>query len=192
MEQWRMTKRPKCWLAVIFALTLILSACSKQKTVDEYLQDGRERLQDDDVSKAIASLEEALKREPGQAEAHRLWGEALGRSERWPEAVEQFEAYLNLADGDAAAYFLLGQAYVQTGEIEKAASAFAEGARIDPTFLSSHRAEIAAAADDILAAGKEALQAGDLTTATDLLNIVAPLVPGRSLLATRAGPSSSQ
>ena len=166
-------------LIFLIALSLTLSACSKSKTVEEYLQDGQNHLEDDDVSKAIASLEEVLKREPGQAEAHRLLGEALSRDERWPEAVAQFEAYVSLARDDAAAYFSLGQAYVQTGDVRKAAEAFAEGARVDPATLSSHNEEIAAAADDILAAGREALESGDLSTATELLSIVAPLVPGQ-------------
>jgi cytochrome c-type biogenesis protein CcmH/NrfG len=165
-------------LISLIALSLGLSACAKSKTVEEYLKDGQNYLEDDDVSKAIASLEEVLKREPGQAEAHRLLGEALSREGRWPEAVAQFESYVNLDRDDAAALFSLGQAYVQTGDAVKAAQAFAEGARVDPSFLASHGEEIAAAADDILQAGRQALEAGDLATATQLLSIVAPLVPG--------------
>jgi Flp pilus assembly protein TadD len=170
----------RTWLlAILLVLLLLLSACSKEKSVEAYLQDGQEYLENDDLSKAIAELEEALKRDPGLAEAHRLLGEALGRSGRWPEAVIQFEAYQTLAQDDAGAYFALGQAYAQTGDLEKAASAFAEGARADPSFVDNHREEIAAAADVFLQTGKEALEAGDLATANELLSIVAPLVPGQ-------------
>ncbi len=171
------------WRASLSALlllsVLILSACSGEKRVEEYLSDGQKYLESGDLSKAIAALDEALKRDPGSAEAHRLLGEALGRSERWPEAVKEFEAYRTLAKQDTAAYFLLGRAYVQTGELEKAAAAFAEGVRVDPTALDSHREEIAAAAEDILRAGQEAMAAGDRATATELLTLVAPLVPGQ-------------
>jgi tetratricopeptide (TPR) repeat protein len=166
-------------LALLMVLVLLFSACSKEKSVEEYLQDGQEYLGNDDLSKAIAELEEALKRDPGLAEAHRLLGEALGRSGRWPEAVTQFEAYQALAQDDAGAYFALGEAYVQTGDLEKAATTFAEGVRVDPSFLESHSEEIAGAADALLQAGKEALQAGDLATADELLGVVAPLVSGQ-------------
>ena len=158
---------------------LILSACSSAKSAEEYLQDGRTYLEEGDVSKAIGALEEALKKEPGLAEAHRLLGEALGRDARWPEAVKQYEAYLALVEGDAAARFLLGQAYIQTGDTRKAAVTFAEGVRGDPDFLTSYQEEIASAADDFLEAGRDALETGDLATATELLTMVAPLVPGQ-------------
>ncbi len=170
---------PTRLLVFLLLPILILSACSREKSVEQYLQDGQKYLEDGDVSKAIAALEEALKRDPGLAEAHRLLGEALGHSGRWPEAVKQFEAYQALAEGDSAAYLLLGQAYVQTSDLKKAAATFAEGVRADPDFLVSHQEEIAQATDDFLEAGKEALQAGDLATATEFLTIVAPLVPGQ-------------
>jgi tetratricopeptide (TPR) repeat protein len=166
-------------LALLIASILVLSACSGEKSVEEYLQDGQEYLESGDISKAIASLEEALKRNPELAEAHRLLGEALGRSGRWPEAVTQFEAYQALAQEDVAAYILLGQAYVRTGDLKKAASYFAEGVRVDPSLLASHQEEIAEAADDFLQAGKNALNAGDLVTAHELLTLVEPLVPGQ-------------
>jgi protein O-GlcNAc transferase len=174
-----MVRRPTRILTFIVLVALLLSACSGKKSIDEYLRDGQAYLESGDTSKAIAALEEALKKDPGLAEAHRLLGEALQRSGRWPEAVKQFEAYQALAKDDPVAYLLLGQAYAKTGEMEKAATTFAEGVRIDPSFLVSHREEIAAAANDFLQAGKEALQAGDLATATELLTIVAPLVPGQ-------------
>ena len=174
-----MIKQPTRFLVLFIIPTLVLSACSRQKSVEEYLQDGREHLENDNLSKAIASLEEALKRDPGLAEAHRLLGESLGRSERWLEAVTQFEAYQALAQEDAAAYFSLGHAYVRTGDLEKATATFAQGARVDPSFLANHQEEIAEASDDILRAGKKALDAGDLAEASDLLAIVAPLLPGQ-------------
>jgi tetratricopeptide (TPR) repeat protein len=167
-------------LTLLIVLTLLLAACAREKSVSEYLEDGRRHLESGDLSKAIAALEEVLKREPGLAEAHRLLGEALGRSERWPEAVTQFEAYLTLAKEDAEAHFLLGQAYVRTGDLKKAASTFAEGASIDPSLLDSHGEEVAEAAEDFFQAGREALKAGDLATANELLTIVAPLVTGQA------------
>jgi tetratricopeptide (TPR) repeat protein len=160
-------------------LVLVLSACSKEKSIEEHLEDGRSYLESGDLSKAIAALEEVVKRDPALAEAHRLLGEALGRSERWPEAVMQFEAYQALASDDAEAYLLLGQAYAQTGDLAKAAVTFAEGVRIDPSFLDAYEAQISDSADAILQAGQEALDAGDLGTANELLNLVAPLVPGQ-------------
>ena len=174
-----MGNRRTGWRVLLMISILMLSACSQRKSVEEYVQDGRKYLEQNDLSKAIAALEEALKKDPSLAEAHRLLGEALGRSGRWPEAVTQFEAYQALAKQDAAAYVLLGQAYAQTGDLKRAATTFAEGVRVDPSFLTSHQEEIAQAADDILHAGKQALDSGDLAAATELLTIVAPLVPGQ-------------
>jgi len=187
-----MVNQPTRFLTLFIVLTLILSACTREKSVSEYLQNGQQHLENGDLSKAIAALEEALKREPGLAEAHRLLGEALGRSDRWPEALTQFEAYLTLAKEDAAAYYLLGQAYVRTGDLKKAASTFAEGASIDPSFLASHGEEVAEAADDFLQAGKEALRTGDLATATELLTIVAPLVTGEGDVYVLLGQAHQQ
>jgi tetratricopeptide (TPR) repeat protein len=174
-----MVNQPTRLVTLLLVLIISLSGCSQEKSVSEYLQDGQKHLENGDLSKAIAALEEALKREPGLAEAHRLLGEALGHSDRWPEAVTQFEAYLTLNEGDAAAYYLLGQAQARTGDLKKAASSFAQGASIDPSFLASHGEEVTEVAEDFLQAGKEALKTGDLATATELLTIVAPLVTGQ-------------
>ena len=103
-----MGNRRTGWRVLLMISILMLSACSQKKSVEEYVQDGRKYVEQNDLSKAIAALEEALKKDPSLAEAHRLLGEALGRSGRWPEAVTQFEAYQALAKEDAAAYFLLG------------------------------------------------------------------------------------
>jgi tetratricopeptide (TPR) repeat protein len=164
-------------LTLLLLSIFMLFGCSEKKSAEEYLQDGRERFENGDFSKAIAALEEALKSDPELAEAHRLLGQALGESGRWYEAVEQLKKYQTLAQDEAAAYFLLGQAYVQTADLKNAAAEFAEGVRVDPTFLASHEDEIAEVADDFLKAGRDALAADDLDTATELLTLVAPLAP---------------
>ncbi len=166
-------------LGLLTILVLILVACSREKDIQEYLQDGRNYLESGDFSKAMSALEEVLKRDPELAEAHRLMGEALGSSGRWIDAVDQFKAYQALAKDDVDAYFWLGRAYVQVGDLKQAAATFAEGAQLDPSFLASRGEEIAEAADVFLDAGQEALKEGDLGTATDLLTMVAPLVPGQ-------------
>jgi tetratricopeptide (TPR) repeat protein len=172
-------KNQRVGLIALFIILLILPACSKEKSAQEYLQDGQKYLESGDLSKAISALEQAIKRDPELAQAHRLLGEALGRSGRWTEAVSQLEVYKTLENQDAAAYFLLGQAHVQAGNLKQAAATFAEGMRVDPSFLTSHQEEIAGTVDDILQAGKQALDDGDLETATDLLTLVAPLAPGQ-------------
>lgn len=166
----------RTWILLVI-LILASSACSKSKSVEEYWQDGQAYLESGDFSKAIAAFEEVLKRDPGRSEAHRLLGEALERSERWPEAVVQYKAYQALEKQNAEAYFLLGRAYVQTDDLKAAAQTFAQGLDVDPSFLATHQDVIAKAAEDILQAGQEALDAGDLATATELLGIVAPLAP---------------
>jgi tetratricopeptide (TPR) repeat protein len=168
-----MTNR-RTWILVMI-LVAVLSACSKSKSVEDYWQDGQKYLESGDLSKAIAALEEVLKKDPGRSEAHRLLGQALERSGRWPEAVKEYEAYKAGAKENPEAYFLLGRAYVQTGDSKTAAEIFAQGLAVDPAFLDSHQDVIAEVAGDILKAGQEALQAGDVATAADLLGIVAPL-----------------
>ncbi len=58
-------------LGLLTILVLILVACSREKDIQEYLQDGRNYLESGDFSKAMSALEEVLKREPELAEAHR-------------------------------------------------------------------------------------------------------------------------
>ncbi len=179
-------------LPLLLVLTLVLGACSKEKSAEEYLQDGQSYLESGEVSKAITALEEALKQDPSMAKAHRLLGEALGRDERWSEAITEFEAYQSLAQEDSAAYFLLGHAYTQVGQLEEASAAFARGVEVDPSFLDTHQKEIAQVIDDIMQAGQEALEAGDLDTATDLLNLVAPLAPGQGQVYALLGEAHLQ
>jgi Flp pilus assembly protein TadD len=172
-------KNQRVGLVVLLIIALfILPACTREKSAQEYLEDGQKHLENGNLSKAINALEQAIKRDPELAQAHLLLGEALGRSERWSEAVSQFEVYKTLENQNAAAYFLLGQAQVQAGDVEQAAAAFAKGASLDPSFVNNHQDEIAGTVDDILQAGKQALDDGDLETATDLLTLVAPLAPG--------------
>jgi tetratricopeptide (TPR) repeat protein len=176
--EWSGMVNRRIWAFLTISI-LILAACSSSKSAKEYVQDGRNYLESGERSKAIAALEEAIKREPELAEAHRLLGEALRDSGRWPEAVAEFKAYKTLASEDGAAYFLLGWAYAQTGDSKEAAATFAEGVDVDPSFLDSYQEEIAEVAEDILRDGREALAAGDLATANELLTIVASLVPDR-------------
>jgi tetratricopeptide (TPR) repeat protein len=166
-------------IALLIIALFILPACSREKSAQEYLEDGQKHLENGNLSKAITALEQAIKRDPELAQAHRLLGEALGRSGRWPEAASQFEVYKTLENQNVSAYLLLGQAHIQAGDMQQAAATFAEGARLDPSFVNSHQEEIAGTVDDILQAGKQALEDGDLETATDLLTLVAPLAPGQ-------------
>jgi Flp pilus assembly protein TadD len=184
--------RIRCLALLIAVSLIILPACSKEKSVDTYLEDGRAYLESGDVSKAIAALEEVVNRDPELVEAHRLLGEALSRSERWPEALKQFEAYQALAQEDATAYALLGEAYARTGDLENAATTFARGVEIDPAFIDNYQVEIAGVADTFLEAGREALEQGDLATATDLLTSVAPLKPGEGEVYILLGQAHEQ
>jgi tetratricopeptide (TPR) repeat protein len=166
-------------LVLLVMVGVLLSACAQQKTVEQYLEDGQRHLENGDVSKAIAALEEALKKDPTLEEAHRLLGEALGESERWPEAIKELEAYQSLAKQDPEAYYLLGQAYVKTDQLEKAAGTFAQGVSLDPALAEAYQQEISEASEALLEAGREAIEAGNLQTANELLTAVAPLVPGQ-------------
>jgi len=179
-------------LSLLLVLTLVLCACSKEKSAEEYFQDGQAYLESGDVSKAISALEEALKQDPGMAKAHRLLGEALGRNEQWSEAITEFEAYQSLAQEDSVAYFLLGHAYAQVGQLEEASAAFARGSEVDPSFLDTHQEEIAQVIDSIVQAGQAALDAGDLETATGLLNLIAPLAPGQGQVYVLLGEAHLQ
>ncbi len=187
-----MTDRCTRWLTLFILVVLLVSACSREKSAAAYLEDGRKNLESGDPLKAVAALEEALKREPGLAEANQLLGAALGQLDRWPEAVKPLEAYQALAPDQAQAYFALGEAYVQTGQLEKAVQIFAQGIQISPAYLSDHRAEMERITASILQAGQKALQAGDLPTASHLLDSVAPLVSGQGDIYLALGQAQLQ
>jgi protein O-GlcNAc transferase len=182
-------------ILLVFVFPLLLGAilgCSAEKTADQYLGEGRDYLEKGEPSKAIAALEEALKRDAELAEAQRLIGEALKENGRWAEALDHFKIYQTLAGDDPAAYLSLGEAYAKTGDLEKAATAFSEAARLDPSYLEKHSEEISAAADTFLKAGRRALEEGDLAMATELLSAVAPLVPGQGELYVLLGQAQQQ
>jgi predicted Zn-dependent protease len=51
----------------------------------------------------------------------------LLKAERWPEAIEALNVYLQQADDEGAAYGMLARAYERTGQRDEARAAYEKG-----------------------------------------------------------------
>ena len=87
----------------------------------------------------MAHFEEALRLQPGYAEAHSNLGNTLLREGRLSEAVSQYEDALRLKPGFADAHNGLGRALFLMGRIPEAREHFEAALRINPNHVLARR-----------------------------------------------------
>lgn len=80
---------------------------------------------------ALADYGEELDRRPGQGALHLRRGEICYKLQQYPQAVEELEKALEYGPGDGAdlveLYTMLGNAWLEQGDVAKAGDAFARG-----------------------------------------------------------------
>jgi tetratricopeptide (TPR) repeat protein len=87
---------------------------------------------------AAAAYREAIRIDPGFAEAYNNLGSVLGRQGRAEEAVVEIRKALEISPGLAAAHINLGIVLAMRGKTEEAAGHFAEALRLNPRDASTH------------------------------------------------------
>ena len=90
---------------------------------------------------AVEAYRDAVRLAPDDAESRLRLGEALLHLEGDPQAaVEELQVALGLDPQSARAYGALGAALHAVGQHPEAAAAFAEAARLDPSFFANRPA----------------------------------------------------
>jgi len=139
-------------------------------------------MSDQRYQEAAGALENYLRLEPRNAEAHLLLGRAFHNLNRTIPAIEQFKKALALDPNLPLAHYHLGYALQSQGELKAALEEFKQEIRISPAFYDSY-----------WLAGNIALGLGDTEEAAQLFHRGISLKPqafqahyglGRTLLAT--------
>jgi len=103
----------------------------------EQLQKGKELYLDDHDSEAVLAFQEALRLDPGMAEAHFRLGlgyESLGKREEaeaeYKKAVAAYKKYFEENPDDAEAHYAFGQTYANLGQFSEAIREYREATKL--------------------------------------------------------------
>ena len=92
--------------------------------------------------KALDTYERGLKAVPQYGGLRNGYGYNLLWTGRYPEAIRQFETYADLSPGEPNPHDSLAEAYLITGQPERALERYARVLEIDPTFFPSHSGRV--------------------------------------------------
>jgi len=108
-----------------------------QAQAREHLQKGKELYINDQDSEAVLAFQEAVRLDPGLAEAHFRLGlgyESLGKREEaeaeYKKAVEAYKKYFEENRDDAEAHYALGQTYANLGQYSEAIREYREATKL--------------------------------------------------------------
>lgn len=108
-----------------------------QVRAKEQLQKGRELYRNDQDAEAVLAFQEAVRLDPGLAEAHFRLGlgyESLGKREEaeaeYKKAVEAYKKYFEQNRDDAEAHYALGQTYANLGQFTEAIREYREATKL--------------------------------------------------------------
>jgi tetratricopeptide (TPR) repeat protein len=90
---------------------------------------------------AVPELKEAVKESPGSYESHYLLALTLTETGKLEEAIAEFQKAIDLATKDGSkilAYYNMGNAHFDLAQYAKAAAAYEQALKIDPTLSKPH------------------------------------------------------
>ncbi|MGI8744846.1 MAG: tetratricopeptide repeat protein [Bryobacteraceae bacterium] len=105
-----------------------------------YVQKMRETTDFTYINRAAGLLDTVLSADPGNYEALRLQAMVQLEYHQFSKAVESSQALIGMKPGDPWNYGILGDAFIEIGDYEKAADAFQKMADIRPDLSSYNRA----------------------------------------------------
>ncbi|MEE9234715.1 MAG: tetratricopeptide repeat protein, partial [Candidatus Acidoferrales bacterium] len=88
---------------------------------------------------ALAAMERGVKALPNSGSLHNMYGYQLLWAGRYAEALRELETYARLEPDEPNPLDSLAEAYLFTGQPEKALERYARALEVDPTWWSSHR-----------------------------------------------------
>jgi tetratricopeptide (TPR) repeat protein len=104
---------------------------------DLLLQDAYLKLQKKDLKGALAAVEEALKRSPGDVRGWQFLGSIYATQKQFPQAVERLRQAAAQQPRSAALQYLLGTWMVHVQDRAAARTAFAAAKAADPAFVAA-------------------------------------------------------
>ena len=87
-----------------------------------------------DPANGLKTIERAVRAVPGSGTLHNSYAYALLGRGRYPEALHELEEYVRLRPKEPSPYDSLGEAYLVSGQPDKALEKYARAIEIDPTW----------------------------------------------------------
>jgi len=91
-----------------------------------------------DEQKALTTLERGVKAVPNSPFIRNIYGYTLLAAGRFPEAIRQFEEYIRLRPREPNSYDSLAEAYLASGQAERAIAVYTRALEVEPTFYPSN------------------------------------------------------
>ena len=133
-----MTPPPRTFFGALALAALVLPASAPANmgdtgsaaSTDANLSAGIQAMEASDWDGAITALKKAVIADPGNADAHNWLGYAHRKLGRYPESFNAYHEALRLNPMHKAAHEYIGEAYLQTGQPDKAEEHLAELKRL--------------------------------------------------------------
>ncbi len=90
-----------------------------------------------DLPKALATIERGIKANPSSGPLHNLLGYGYLRMGRYPEAFREFDEYARLNPKEPNPYDSQAEAYLFTGQPDKALERYSRILELDPNFINA-------------------------------------------------------
>jgi len=105
---------------LFICLNTVLAADLSDGNAPPDLESAKALIDKKDWGSAITSLEKFVKANPNNADGYNLLGFSLRHNRRYPEAIFNYKEALRIDPNHRGAHEYLGQAYVQTKQLDKA------------------------------------------------------------------------
>lgn len=141
--------------------TAIITGKQKGSVSVAYHNRGLIWLAKDDLDRAIADFNQAIRLNPKVANTYFLRGAAWSEKGDYDRAIADYSEMVKLSPSEQIGYVFRGSTYLLKGDLDRAGSAFAEVIKVFPEAVSGywnrgrvhfHRADFIAASDDFMRA----------------------------------------
>lgn len=185
-----MRRRRFALFLVIAVLAAVLTSCAKSPAPPTQLQAGQTALDKGDTPTAIRELEKVIGDDPKLVEPRILLGRAYEQVGRRDDAINQYQAAIQLQTQNAEVGYHLGKLLVDVGKPTDAVAPLAMGFKLNASMAISYTAEISEAVKAGLAVGNEfmdkdpqqAVQLLEAVTTLDTSNVRAHLLLGNTYI----------
>jgi protein O-GlcNAc transferase len=123
---------------VAFVCLASLSAAAPGVAGEQDLARGRQLLEQGAVSQAVTLLQEVVRKQPDNAEAHLLLGRALALVPEPAMSLAALRRAIQLRPASAEAHHTLGTALARFSDLEAARAEFERALALEPTFAAAH------------------------------------------------------
>ena len=114
------------------------SSTLARKTAKTYLQQALEHCERREWSQAVTACQEAIKIAPNLAEAYKIWGNALQRMGKTPEAMDCYAKAVEIQPDLAKVYARIGSLYAQKKQWQRAIEYYQKAIIIRPNFAQAY------------------------------------------------------